>query len=220
MNPVTGSIQSLLLGLSTGTYCAMYCAPVLLPFLTGRNEVSVKKTARLTSLFLAGRLLTYCVMGIIFATAGLLLSRTFNPVFVRRLSVIAYILCGFVLLYDSLRTKTGTTERRCFRMNVVVSKNMRDAVASVLAGLTVGLHICPAYWATLLLCADSASVPASILYFSSFYAGTIPFFLPVLGLPFAVRKIPMLKRIAQITQALIAGYFIIFAGVIPLFFYS
>ena len=31
-------LEAVLLGLSTGTYCAMYCGPVLIPFLFGTEK--------------------------------------------------------------------------------------------------------------------------------------------------------------------------------------
>jgi hypothetical protein len=46
------ALEPLLLGLSTGTWCVMYCAPITLPFLFGREDASVKKNAGLVNLFL------------------------------------------------------------------------------------------------------------------------------------------------------------------------
>ncbi len=215
----SGSLQSLLLGLSTGTYCAMYCAPVLLPLVTGTDTISVKKTTVLTSLFLSGRMITYIVLGIICAAAGLLVSSFFDPVFARRLSVIAYIVCGAVLLNNSLQKMKKTDDSPCRGLKKVSVFTGNDYSSAVLSGLAVGLHICPPYWATLFLCTQSGSAFFASVYFIFFFAGTLPFFIPVFALPFAVKKLPALKKIAQITQLLISVYFIVFAGIIPLFFY-
>lgn len=220
MSIFSGAIQSLILGFSTGTYCAMYCAPVLLPFICGCENIKIKKTAKVTSLFLSGRLFTYIVMGIAFASGGMIVSSFFDPVFARRLSVIAYIVCGFILLANALPKNGTQNECNCTSKINATRFFANDYVTAVLAGLSVGLHICPAYWATLFLCANSASILSAIVFFVCFYAGTLPFFIPVLGLPFLIKKLPALKRISQITQLLIAVYFIIFAGIIPLFFGS
>jgi len=213
----SGALESLLLGFSTGTYCAMYCAPVLLPFITGSENISVKKTTVLTSLFLSGRMITYIVLGILCAVSGLIVSSFFDPVFARRLSVIAYIVCGLFLLNSAIQ-KIGRKEESCKGVKKIAVFTGNDYSTAVLSGLAVGLHICPPYWATLFLCAQSGSAINAAVYFLCFYAGTLPFFLPVLALPFAVKKLPALKRIAQITQLLIAVYFIVFAGIIPFFF--
>ena len=218
MSLFSGAIQSLLLGFSTGSYCAMYCAPVLIPFVCGTDNITIKKTVKLTSLFLSGRLVTYIVSGIVFASVGMIVSSFFDPVFARRLSVIAYILCGCILLANAL--PKSFTQKECNCTSKINARRFfaNDYVTAALAGLSVGLHICPAYWATLFLCASSASITSAIVFFVCFYLGTLPFFIPVLGLPFLVKKLPELKRISQITQLLIAVYFIIFAGIIPLFF--
>lgn len=216
----SGALQSLLLGLSTGTYCAMYCAPVLLPLVAGTDNISEKKTTVLTSLFLSGRMITYIVLGIICAAAGLLVSSFFDPVIARRLSVIAYIICGAVLLSNSLQKMKKTDEASCKGLKKIPAFTGNDYSTAVLCGLAAGLHICPPYWATLFLCSQSGSAFSAAVYFIFFFAGTLPFFIPVFALPFTVKKLPALRKIAQITQLLIAVYFIVFAGIIPLFFYK
>jgi len=220
----SSALQSLLLGLSTGTYCAMYCAPILIPFISGSENNSLKKTTILTSLFLAGRIVSYVVLGIICAGAGMLVSSFFNPVFARRLSVFAYIICGLILLQNFLvkrKLSQNTLEANnkvCPVRKKIVVFTGNDFSTAVLSGLSVGLHICPPFWASLFLCAQSGSFFYASIIFLCFYIGTLPFFLPVLGLPFAVKKIPVFKQIAQMTQLFIAVYFIIFAGLIPLIF--
>ena len=56
------------------------------------------------------------------------------------------------------------------------------------------------------------------LYMIFFYVGSLPYFLPYLGIPFAAVKVPALKRIARITKILLAFYYIFFVGLIPLVF--
>ena len=60
-------LEAILLGLSTGTYCTMYCAPVLIPFLSGTEKVSYKRNSGLIGAFLGGRLVTYFILGAAFA---------------------------------------------------------------------------------------------------------------------------------------------------------
>lgn len=220
MTLVSGMIESLLLGLSTGLFCAMYCVPPLLPMLCGRGEVTVRKTVKRTLWFIAGRFTTYAVMGALFARAGLIVSSFFDPVLAGKLSVFGYILCGLVLLADYRLFIQGKRTFRCGRCSGTLPPSAGDSASPFAAGLSVGLHICPAFWAMLFLCVQSGSVVSSTVFFAAFLAGTLPFFLPVLGIPFVVNRIALLRRVAQFSQLLVAGYFLIFAGLIPLFFYQ
>ena len=71
-------LEAILLGLSTGTYCTMYCAPVLIPFLFGCEKSSHKRNAGLTGVFLCGRVAMYYVLGAVFAAMGLLKNGELN----------------------------------------------------------------------------------------------------------------------------------------------
>ena len=53
-------------------------------------------------------------------------------------------------------------------------------------------------------------------YFLLFYAGTLPFFVPLLGLPFLSRRNAPPVRIARLTQLFVGAYFVVFAGLIPI----
>lgn len=216
---MTFFIEPLLLGFSTGTYCTMYCAPVLVPFLFGVQDLNQKRNLSLTFLFLAGRFLMYMILGAVFAMAGILLEDFFNPVLARRLSQIAYILCGSVLLVNSLGVKFpwgneahgGCKCRKLHRLG-------NDKLTAIFAGLSVGLHICPPLWTAIARSMFGGHGLSGFFYFIFFYLGTMPFFLPILGFPILVKLAPVLRRIARISQLLLAVFFIIFAGLIPLLF--
>ena len=95
-------LEAISLGLSTGTYCTMNCAPVLIPFLSGSEKVSYKRNSGLIGAFLGGRLVMYFILGAVFAGMGLLVNEFMDPVLSRRLSVYAYFFCGVALLINSL----------------------------------------------------------------------------------------------------------------------
>ena len=48
--------EAFLLGISTGTYCALYCAPVILPFLFSEEARDGRKNGLHIALFMLGRL--------------------------------------------------------------------------------------------------------------------------------------------------------------------
>lgn len=212
-------IEAILLGLSTGTYCTMNCAPVLIPFLCGNEDIRYKKNAGLVGTFLLSRLIMYFILGAVFAILGLLVNTYMNPVLSRKLSIYAYIFSGLALLFNSLgvRFPWGSKEHGGCK----VSKLRRignDWITMILAGLAVGLHICPPLWTAMIRSIFGGNGIPGLFYFVFFYIGTLPFFIPLLGIPFITKRISVLKNIARVTQFLISIYFVIFLGAIPLFF--
>ena len=237
MNAISGIAEPLALGLSTGAYCVMYCAPVLLPFLCGREGLTHKKNLSLVGLFLGGRLAAYAVLGFALGAAGLLVTEFFDPVMARYLASIAYMICGIVLLaggfglrlVSACRTsctakssadiakKSDTVSSDPIRVRLV-SFFTGDRMVALLSGLTVGLHICPPFWTAAVRSAASGNPVSGALYFLLFYIGTLPFFLPLLGIPFFSPRFPQLRKVARITQILVGVYFLILVGLIPFVF--
>lgn len=209
-------IEAILLGLSTGTYCAMYCGPVLIPFLMGTEKVSHRRNGALTATFLASRLVMYFILGGIFGALGLLISDFFDPYLARRLSVYAYIFCGLSLLLNSLGVHFPWTQDGCKCKPLKRFSN--DYVTAVFTGLAVGLHICPPMWTAIARSVFGGHGITGFFYLVFFYIGTLPFFIPLLGIPFLQKALPVLKKIARITQLLIGLYFLIFEGLLKIFF--
>ena len=207
--------EALALGLSTGTYCTMYCGPVLIPFLCGSEKVAYKRNTGLIAAFLAARLFTYCVLGAVFAALGYLLCEYCDPVLARKLSLYAYIFCGLSLLCNSLGVKfpwgcSGGCKVKALR------HAGNDWVTAIVTGLSVGLHVCPPLWTAMLRSIFGGNGIPGLFYFVFFYIGTLPFFIPLLGIPFIAKRVPVLRRIARIAQFLNSIYFLIYLGLIPL----
>ncbi len=210
-------LEAILLGLSTGTYCTMYCAPVLIPFLSGTEKVSYKRNSGLIGAFLGGRLVTYFILGAAFAAVGLLVNDFMDPVLAHKLSVYAYLLCGLSLLLNSLGIKfpwgcsDGCRLPKLRRIG-------NDWVTSICAGLAVGLHICPPLWTAIVRSVFGGNGLSGFFYFIFFYIGTLPFFIPLFGIPFVAKRLHAIKKIARVTQVCASIYFMIFLGLIPLIF--
>lgn len=211
-------IEAILLGFSTGTYCAMYCGPVLIPFLFGTEKQSYGRNAGLTGTFLLGRLAMYFILGAVFGGAGLLISEFFDPVMARRLSVYAYIFCGIVLLCNSFGVRFPWAKNEDGCKCPKLKKIGNDWVTAALTGLAVGLHICPPLWTAICRSIFGGNGISGLFYFVLFYIGTLPFFIPLLGIPFMTKRVSVLKKVSRITQILVGAYFLIFNGLIPLFF--
>lgn len=214
-------LEAILLGLSTGTYCAMYCGPVLIPFLCGTEKISYKRNAGLVGTFIGARLVMYFILGAVFGSMGLLVQEFFDPSFARYLSIYAYIFCGIALLFSSLgmRFPWGTDNNPHKGCKVPKLRHLgNDFVTAAVAGLAVGLHICPPLWTAIVRSIFGGNGIPGLFYFIFFYIGTLPYFLPMLGIPFITKRAGVIKRIARISQFIMSLYFIIFAGLIPLFF--
>jgi len=230
MNVLSGIIEPLALGFSTGSWCVMYCAPVLLPFLIGREGLTHGKNISLVGIFLAGRLVAYIGVGITLGLAGLLAMEFFDPVLARHLSTVAYIFCGLSLLASVLAPRylkgkgccgvstEGHDSGKSVRCASPLAFVSRDGITALLSGLCVGLHICPPFWTAAARSAATGNPAAGAAFFALFYAGTLPFFLPLLGIPFISMKLPYFRKIARITQLLVGAYFLIFVGLIPFIF--
>ena len=208
-------LEAISLGLSTGTYCTMNCAPVLIPFLSGSEKVSYKRNSGLIGAFLGGRLVMYFILGALFAGLGFLVNEFMDPVLSRRLSVYAYFFCGLALLINSLG---GRFPWGCDCIVKRVRHLGNDWVTAVVSGLAVGLHVCPPLWTAMLRSVFGGCGPAGFFYFIFFYLGTLPFFLPLFGIPFIAKRALVIKRIARVTQFCISLYFMIFLGLIPMIF--
>lgn len=208
-------LEAISLGLSTGTYCTMNCAPVLIPFLSGTDKVSYKRNSGLIGAFLAGRLLMYFILGAVFAGVGLLVNEFVDPVLARRLSVYAYFFCGAALLINSLGARfpwgCDCKVRKIRRLG-------NDWVTAIVSGLAVGLHVCPPLWTAMLRSVFGGCGLTGFFYFIFFYIGTLPFFIPLFGIPFIARRAASIKRIARVTQFCVSLYFMIFLGLIPMIF--
>lgn len=214
---IAGIIEPLALGFSTGTWCVMYCAPVLLPFLAGRDGLTHKKNLGLIGLFLVGRLFAYILVGLGLGYAGLLIMEFFDPVLARRVSSVAYIACGIVLLASGFRGRLCAAKSTC---RPAVAAVTSDTMTALLSGLCVGFHICPPFWTAAVRSASTGNPFSGSMYFLLFYVGTLPFFLPLLGIPFFSAKLSSFRRIARMTQILVGGYFLVFAGLISFIFRS
>ncbi len=213
--------EPLALGVSTGTWCVMYCAPVLLPFLCGREKLTHGKNLGLVGLFLSGRFIAYAAVGLALGAAGLLASEFLDPGLARGLSRIAFMVCGLAMLASGfaprLLSRYGCGGSPCRRVKAFRFFS-NDRMTALIAGLGVGLHICPPFWAAAARSASAGSPFAGALYFALFYAGTLPFFLPLLGIPFFSPKVPAFRRIARMTQILVGGYFFLIAGLAQVLF--
>jgi sulfite exporter TauE/SafE len=200
-------LEALLLGLSTGVYCVITCAPLTLPFLFAL-KTDPRRNAALVGVFLAGRLAGYLTVGAILGLSGFLLLNYLDPELERVLSLIAYGLAGAVLLVQGL-SYTGKFRRLCAILRVRAFK--RNAL---LLGLVSGLSICPPFLVAagrVLTAVGSGTLDGAAggaVFFLFFFLGTAVFFLPLFGVPLFHRWRDKLANIARVAMLLMGVYFL------------
>jgi len=196
-------LQGFLLGLSTGTTCLAYCAPVLVPYLLGEGK-SIRQTAWTLSRFMLGRLLGYLLFAVIASLAGNWLGLLTE----RRETLLGsiYILLAALLFWYGLLQPVAPCAGSALRGRADRLAQSRPALLPLLMGLFTGLNLCPPFLLAFAAAGENATLGHSLLFFLSFFVGTALFFLPVplLG---ACKNISRLKNIGRLTAAVMAVYY-------------
>jgi sulfite exporter TauE/SafE len=204
-------MEALLLGLSTGTSCLVFCGPVILPYMLGEG-ISLKRSLVDILIFLGSRLIVYLLLGLIAALVGQAFFRT--EVFRGIITGSAYIILSVTLvIYSFLRIKP-----LCMLKNIreipVNQADRRTFAVPLIGGLVTGLSLCPALLLAFTGAASEGSVVQSLIYFIFFFIGTTVYFLPLifLGLLHGRNVIHIIGKFA----AGIAGIFFFAKGLIML----
>ena len=201
-------IDGLILGLSTGLYCISSCAPVTVPLVCAGDNPSVKHTARLGAMFMAGRFAAYIAVGAILGSLGSFAASFLHPAQAAMFSRISYLLAGAVLLASGVITmrnkgKSCTWYKAAHRFGF-------NALA---VGIATGFSICPPFFAAASKVFGNYGSAGGALYFLLFFLGSSVYFIPMFGLAAAGTAIPHIKTITRTAMILIGGYFFFFLGV-------
>jgi hypothetical protein len=201
-------LEAFLLGLSTGSYCVLSCAPLTLPLLFAEGAAP-RRNAGLVGLFMGGRLVGYLAVGVVLGLTGYLAMRYVDPRAERVLATIGFGLAGAVLLVQGL----GYGKRFPGLCRLVRANSPRRS--ALLLGLVSGLSLCPPFLtAAGRVLAGSASgglggMAGGLTYFLLFFLGTTPFFLPLFGVPLFARWKEGLAGVARIAMILMGAYFLV-----------
>lgn len=204
-------MEALLLGLSTGTSCLIFCGPVILPYMLGEG-ISLKRSLVDILIFMGSRLVVYILLGLIAALVGQAFFRT--EVFREIITGSAYIILSVTLvIYAFLRIKPLCMLKN-FHEIPVNQADRRTFAVPLVGGLVTGLSLCPALLLAFTGAASKGSILQSIEYFILFFAGTTVYFLPLilLGLIHGRNVIHIIGKFA----AGIAGIFFFVKGIIML----
>jgi hypothetical protein len=204
-------MEALLLGLSTGTSCLVFCGPVILPYLLGEG-ISVRRSLLDILIFLGARFIIYILLGILAALVGQTFFRT--EIFRDIITGSAYIVLSVTLIvYAFLRIKP-----LCLLKNIreipANQPDRRTLAVPLIGGLVTGLSLCPALLLAFTGAAAEGSIWHSILFFMLFFAGTTVYFLPLILLGFIHGR--NIIHIVGKFAAGIAGIFFFAKGLIML----
>jgi hypothetical protein len=200
---MTGAIgEPLLLGFSSGLACLAACGPILLPWLaaagaSGGPARGAGTPARLAG-FLAGRLAGYLGFAVVAWALGLALPLAGGPTVV--LAAIVDVALGAMLGVYAARpappaARCGPAGRWRLR-----------GLGPVAMGLLTGLNLCPPFVAATVRAAQAHSLAAALGFFTLFFAGTLVWFLPFLGVG-AVRRFTAVPVVARFTAGVVAVYY-------------
>jgi len=202
--------EAFLLGLSTGTYCAMTCAPVALPLVLSEESTFRSNSIRVL-LFMLGRLLAYVAVGVALGAMGAYALSYLDPETAHRFSRISWTLGGAVLtlagvIYNFPRLK----------FCVAASKLWKPERGAFLLGAFTGLSMCPPFFAAAARVFGGTDALGGALYFFMFYLGTSVWFLPLFGVSLFGKGLPALRNVARATMLLLGVYFMVVVGMLGL----
>jgi sulfite exporter TauE/SafE len=202
--------EAVFLGLSTGAYCAVSCAPVILPFLFSETDKQ-KNNIRHIIIFMFGRLIGYIVIGATLGYTGNLVIENITPAFHKQITSAACIGIGLIMLVSGiLYLKPDSNICRA------IHKRFTPRTNAFLLGLLTGINFCPPFFAAAARVVSFGYVFKGALYFIFFYLGTSVFFMPLFGIPFIKKHMNEIRTVARITMIILGIYFILFQGVFGL----
>jgi sulfite exporter TauE/SafE len=190
-------LEPLLLGLSSGTVCLAYCAPVLVPYLLGEGE-NIRRDVLVLAEFLLGRLAGY----VLFALAAWLIGFSLLPSGAWRGLVfgLAYLVLSVLLIvYGFVAPKSWCAAR--------VLPGFRGwPVLPLALGFLTGINVCPPFLIALTRAADAKSALDSVRFFIIFFVGTAVYFvpMPLLG---ALKSVRILRTVGRMAAGIIGVYY-------------
>jgi sulfite exporter TauE/SafE len=199
--------EALVLGLSTGTYCALYCAPVLLPFLFSDAGEGGQKNSVSIALFMLGRLFGYLAIGCALGLGGALTAQAIPAGVQRKLIAAVYFFTGLLMILGWFLHYFP--EARPCR---AIRRPFGQKPSAFAFGLLTGLNFCPPFFAAASRVFGKGDALSGTLYFLFFYLGTSVFFLPLFGIPLIKKRLEAIRTVARITLLLIGSYFALFLG--------
>ncbi len=196
--------KALLLGLSTGLFCAGFCVPLVAPLLLADEKGGMRRSASRIALFLAGRLAAYLLFGVVFGALGGALNRLWG--FKAILLPVLYAGLGVLMIaYAIVQSFPHVGLCRA------VSPGMRSGWYLALVGFLAGINICPPFLLAVTTVMDLGGALKGGLFFLVFFLATSVYLLPLFfaGL---VSRFAAVRFAARFSAAVAGLYFIFLAA--------
>jgi sulfite exporter TauE/SafE len=197
-------MNGIVLGLTSGTTCLMFCGPVLLPFLIGERKTTLKNYIFLGE-FLLGRLVGYLLFGLFAWFAGR---------FLVDVSIYKELIYGFAIIILSIMLFFYSfikTKRACagsyFQKFISKFQIKENSYIPLLTGFFTGLNLCPQFLIAFVEASNMAHLFNSIFYFFLFFIGTSVWFIPFPIVGF-LKNIKWMKYTGQILALVVAVYYL------------
>jgi sulfite exporter TauE/SafE len=197
---------ALFLGLTSGGSCLINCGPLAAALLAS-EEISLKRSSALLTVFLSGRLFGYLGWAILSWLLGwVILQNARRPALFSATDVVL----GAWLIYYGIR-RPVLSQGNCLGSNLnSLDSSWRSHQAFFRGGVwgfLSGLQICPPFLTAVTEAAKTGSLGGSLLFFFLFYLGTGIWFIPF---PF-IGTLGRFRQVAQVARFLtlpLGAYFI------------
>lgn len=199
--------QGFVLGLSSGTFCLISCAPAIVPTLLLEERAGRWAAWGQLLQFMGGRLLAYLLVGLAGGYVGMRWGAGLPAwVFGWAWIVMAALFIGQVLLQWRRRAGGGWGASLWRRLPPTLPG------LAVLLGLLVGLRPCLPLWLALTTVLERGRPLEGLLLFAAFFVATSLFLLP-LGLLGRLSRHPAVRQVARWTALLVGvGFFLMGLG--------
>jgi sulfite exporter TauE/SafE len=194
-------VRALLLGLSTGLFCAGFCVPLVGPLLLSEENRSVRRSASRVGLFLAGRLVAYLLFGLVFGALGDALTRVWGIKAVL-LPLVYAILGVMMIVYAVVQSFPHVGLCRA------VSPRIRSGWYIALVGFLAGINLCPPFLLAVTTVMDIGGPLRGALFFLVFFLATSVYLLPLFfaGLVSRFSAVRFAGRVAAVLAGLYSLY--------------
>ncbi len=161
-------LQALSLGLSAGLFCMFRCVPTLAPLLLLSPQKGIRAGINLVGVFLAGRLVAYCILG---ASAGFLGSYGSTIPYTNSLLAVTQILLGALLVTQAF---ASCTRQRCPGKSMLFGTKKTIFIAGGLSSVS----LCPPILLAISMAFEQANPVKGFFFFLIFFIATCLYIIP------------------------------------------
>lgn len=201
------AVEALALGLATGPVCLASCSPVVLPWMLVQPR-GLGVHSRQLGIFVVARLAGYLLFAAIVWSAASTLPRSWvaRPVLIGCIEIllaVALLTYAAGIRFPFWHPKNAD---RSGRLVVIGELPRPQRSGAAVLGFLTGINLCPPFLIAGVRAAQLASLPAALLFFVCFFAGTTIWFAPFLSFGF-LRRTPAVVAVARIVAALLACWY-------------